>query len=462
MEIEEMDCKKTDYRDDSRRRSGTTTADDELEFAIIVDRPLQFGREYNFTFNFYQKFENIDDSVKEEAVDKVIKEIVDKVMEKAKQQVDDVGYTSSNSLTDFLEQAVDEKSDELSKEATRYPWGIHTTLGYLSPEIGEKDLRNFGRRGLALRYSVEVPNEWNDTLADLVLYERSLKKNKDVREETKSAIIELSRGKNFKDLVQRLRDDHDEVKENDIKNLIDSVESLQTKSNPLTPFETLEQDLEIHPVDKETLQQLRSDYTDYIAAADKIETAKAKIVELKPKTREIRITIANAYVNSGAGKTVSRAYVMNTTELKSISLGTVYGLAYTGLNLFEDAELDMFRYAGIKFFFGPVDKNLHDPYLVGWRSKVSLFIGLATNGDLTYKGGVLADAAGTKPLLGGSVDINRYVTLDIGSVWFRQDSVSPENSEKKLRAAPYIGLSFDFDVLNNSQDVIKKLLGENE
>ena len=411
-------------------------------FQIFVDKPLKFGKVYNFTFNLYRRIKSENDDM--------TKEIVDKVMERAEQEFKTKGSLSNDQLKQFLKDVVKEKSDELSRESAS---GLENIgLGYLIFGEGEPIFK----KGLAPEYS--FPSGWENDFSLLAAERTMVEKCEEEKKKIKEENEKLSKEGKLENLIRNLKEAR--TKDNELSYSLDDVDRLrnflvpQGEKNPVEPFMSVELEKE----NSETRNSLHSEYDAFINYNKEVEEAKKKINNITEKPT-IRIEIGNAFSNAGSSQSESLAFPESTQVLESISVGTVYGIAYTALSPVENVEYEMFRYAGLKFFFGAVDKNLPKPYLEGAKSKLSFFIGIIANGNLTYRGLTLFDAAGTKPLLGISLEINRYIALDFGSVWFKQKSVSRVKSEERLRIAPYIGLSFDLDLLNNSRDMINKLLG---
>ncbi|MDN5202521.1 hypothetical protein QQ008_14130 [Fulvivirgaceae bacterium BMA10] len=136
--------------------------------------------------------------------------------------------------------------------------------------------------------------------------------------------------------------------------------------------------------------------------------------------------------------------------VEAIRIGTTFGGSIVFLDVFGQSRQDAISYVGLKFFLSPVDKRIADPYIGkdGIFKKTSILVGFQTGGDLNYKGQELLDAVGIKPILGFSYDINRYISVDIGSIFFIQPSISPLTNSEELKSALIVGISLDADALN--------------
>ena len=64
----------------------------------------------------------------------------------------------------------------------------------------------------------------------------------------------------------------------------------------------------------------------------------------------------------------------------------------------------------------------------------------------TYRGQVLSQDKGIWPVLGLGYDWGPFITMDVGIVGYRQDSLLPQNSLSPLKISPFIGISLEMDV----------------
>jgi hypothetical protein len=147
------------------------------------------------------------------------------------------------------------------------------------------------------------------------------------------------------------------------------------------------------------------------------------------------------------------------SEVRKVQIGTAYGGAFTFLDVGKNAADDGFGFLLMKFYFGPVDKTLPRPYS-SWRSHFSFDVGAVSRSTVKYRGQEQDDAiAGLKPMVGLGIDIQRRIALHGGMLLFRQPSINPLATERKrLRASPFIGLGFDFDLFNQ----LSTMIGDNQ
>ncbi len=166
--------------------------------------------------------------------------------------------------------------------------------------------------------------------------------------------------------------------------------------------------------------------------------------------------VANTRINAmqwdGANSTSDR-----------IRIGTSVGLGVAGLNLtpsrlssFDINDTESFAVAALKFYPFAVDKRLPQPYF-GREilARTSLLVGVLVKRRLEFEGQKLNGvAAGLYPMIGGGFDITKNITLQIGSVFFRQPSIFPNDNSSEFKAAPSISLAFDFDGINRLRDAL--------
>lgn len=160
-------------------------------------------------------------------------------------------------------------------------------------------------------------------------------------------------------------------------------------------------------------------------------------------------------------KLLGVAYSTQATEAptsnKSINVGTTFGLGTVGylyssqLDSKPRIEPDLVTYTAVKIFLAPRDKSLSENkhiYPRPFLSRSAILIGLSTSGLLNFRGQDQDNALTVTPLTGISFDLFKQVELDVGLIWFRQQSVSPVSTRRTLKASPVIGMSWDFDVFN--------------
>jgi|GEM_PF-3394165 len=194
-------------------------------------------------------------------------------------------------------------------------------------------------------------------------------------------------------------------------------------------------------------------YDNLTASENTIKAYELDIAHFEAKFGALSELVRTGIKSVGFISTENNVEISDRTAIDKVRFGTAFGASSARLNAFSggDKQWSAFGYFALKYYLRPVDKGLKEPYLNRhwFWGKSAIFVGLKAVGDLEYKGSTLNNLFGTKPVLGFSYDLNRFVSLDLGTVLFSQNSVRPLlNDKKQFRAAFTIGLSFDPDLIN--------------
>ncbi|MCB0706977.1 MAG: hypothetical protein KDC34_16795 [Saprospiraceae bacterium] len=166
---------------------------------------------------------------------------------------------------------------------------------------------------------------------------------------------------------------------------------------------------------------------------------------------ELLLIIRSKLIETYSSYVITSPEEISVTELNAIKIGTAFGGGMVGFNTFQDnKDLDVFGYTALKFYLLPVDKRIAQPYLAGpyFINKLSILVGVSVSGDLNYHGQILDKAVGFYPIIGLSYDVNRYLSIDLGTTLFKQPSISPLTNDSDIRIGPVIGINFDGDLFN--------------
>lgn len=156
---------------------------------------------------------------------------------------------------------------------------------------------------------------------------------------------------------------------------------------------------------------------------------------------------------------IDRSSANARTNNESVNVGTTFGIGCIGYIFNENQatekqklrlEPDLVTYTALKFYLSPRDKSLSDIRHVYPKrgSRIAVLIGVSTSGLLNFRGQTQDNSLSVTPLTGFSFDFMRAAEIDLGLIWFRQNTVSPISTRKVLKASAFIGLSWDFDILN--------------
>lgn len=133
---------------------------------------------------------------------------------------------------------------------------------------------------------------------------------------------------------------------------------------------------------------------------------------------------------------------------ESFRLGLKYGIGFVGFNEFE--ELDFTQYILIRFYLGQSDKTKSKNYANTYTriiNRVSLNVGAGLSNLQYDKRDVEKTNAGIRLMTGLGIDVSPHFSIEIGSYFFNIQEGNPFNTNMVLRAAPYIGISFDANII---------------
>jgi hypothetical protein len=154
-------------------------------------------------------------------------------------------------------------------------------------------------------------------------------------------------------------------------------------------------------------------------------------------------------------------FTSDETELDRLRIGTIYGLGGAILNAsngdkldFEEAQLDLFSYVGIKYYLGPVDRRRPRPFLTN-MSRWSIHIGAVLKSEITYKGQDMTGMFGDMiPTFGIGFDLNPTFCLNLGVLLFKQPGINPLSEAKEKKWALFLGFSYDIDLFNTIKGLL--------
>lgn len=146
-------------------------------------------------------------------------------------------------------------------------------------------------------------------------------------------------------------------------------------------------------------------------------------------------------------------------DVRKLQIGTAVGGGAALLSPAHNSEWDGLMFVALRFYFAPVDRSLPQP----WSSPLAHFAfdaGTLYRSTPSFRGQQLENASGDFSwIFGLSYDppVTRWLAFSAGLMLFKQPSVNPANNgvHKKLHSAWYVGLSSDFDALNQLKDLLK-------
>jgi hypothetical protein len=234
------------------------------------------------------------------------------------------------------------------------------------------------------------------------------------------------------------------------------------------------------------LRQLEAVFEEIQSQEKSLAAAEEKIVDLQAALRSTGLSqqVESGFILANTALLITGARSVQAAEVgenqrsgiseitlvgtgdNTINLGTAFGYGVAGLNFgmpapgqqglsLDMTEANFISYAAVKFYLSKIDKSRlsPNPYPL-FYDRFSILAGIKVSGRLNYRGQDMDNVLGITPFVGLGLDLNRAVGLDLGWVLFEQPSVSPLLDTKRLRAAPVLGLSVDFNTFN----VAKRLL----
>lgn len=427
--------------------------DTTTEFRIVVDKLEKLGKEYKLIFSFYTNpFKNKD----------FVKNIANNLIENLEKK-----FKSSSSITldeikkeaaEELKKAVDNKCKDISKESQCY-------------QISGNNCPTIMQQGCSTKefdFSTPVAELLMDFLSKDLLFNYYDVQYKNARVKFEECYDENKKNESdeiLKEMNEKIKNENDQGKKGKMKkDLKDFKEAL---AEPEKAPEKLVDRI------KENWGTLYADHksflSDIISKIDNIRTPyrikeekKKEIAEIKggddpDKIRtklmnEFEIALSDFYIESYNNIRVGEVTWTNETEIKRLRISSMFGYGACALSSSE-TQLDGFAYMGVKVRLGPVDRKIEKPYPY-FRSRLSLSFGTVFKSDITYKGQKQDKAVGgIQPMIGINYDIDRWLGINCGFLFFRQPNINPlAVDKKKIRMALYLGVSFDIDIFNEIRD----------
>lgn len=141
------------------------------------------------------------------------------------------------------------------------------------------------------------------------------------------------------------------------------------------------------------------------------------------------------------------------------------GIAYIRTKLNSDGDaLNMIRpYYGFNISLGPIHKDQRPFRTVGkWSPRHAFYFTIGLTAISLTEGeteGVQDLFRNANLLLGGGIRLHRGIRLSSGVVLHKREDPNPIISKSKIAASPFIGLSFDMDIIE-AFELFKKKINE--
>ncbi|MBX7155780.1 MAG: hypothetical protein K1X91_12550 [Bacteriodetes bacterium] len=441
----------------------TRTIPDEKNFKFIVNprehRLTSLGKPYTIKLIFASKANAVET--------KIFSEFQKLFSEKLKSSDSNKELITTNNTTDLIKQAV----RNISKSKCPY----YITIGC-------------GGCGVLRNSTTEASNE-NSIAQSFMNYLKIIEK---------SAVIKMlidndSFEKNIKSYLKDIKDkkeiisslvnglktmDKQELKSNGLDtNDISHLVSGQEKGINDTLFNKFKDKFNDNKrINKDTLNWF---LTILLNLGNEYKSKGKLLTEQKENGESINIILSKIANSNVIQNTITvfevstiNSYVWGTkTELDKIRIGTAFGIASIPIQANNnDVEWNMAWFAGVKYYFGAVDYSSPTIYKsdinddgsdnYGGLSHAAITFGFTFNTTLSYQSQTLSPVLSNNiyPLIGLSYEPCPWIVLNVGTIFLKQPHSNLLVNKATLRTVPYIGLSWDFDILNKLKELIPRLL----
>ena len=364
-------------------------------FEIPVSKVLYPGTAYTFKFNFFVKSQ-IDDNVAITVFDSVKLKVLVRVIEKHSISGEDTKLIVENALN----------------------------------EVGKQYKQYYYLKGDTIKPGLKLDNteQWEVAVMQSSNYVSTL------------ITIKADAQQSFKDLKSYIAGKDTATLSSSEKNCIETinraVDYTEIDSNlyncllTTTGFDDVNSEIDNILSKKASIDQ----FSRLLKQTQGITTDKEK--KLK-QTQLLKIETVNINTDST---------IAETNNASKERLGLRYGLAYSPIGWDENL---LFQFVTTRFYILPLDKSMDKPFKQFWElNRLAINLGMII-GDIKYKGEKLQDVEnlGLKLLTGVSYDFSKNLSLSTGFIWFDYNEGNPFYEKRKTKASFYVGLSFDFNLI---------------
>ena len=415
----------------------------EKEFQFVIDKPLEFDEEYKIELTYYIKTGLGHD---------LMKTVIERAKKRSIQAAIGGTFTSTT-----IESEVNAVLSQIS--------AANQNFGYITENNGGITFYP----GVTISYPGMSDPSWQQLLGDYAGIVDEYNSNTADIASALANVKAYTNDPNFSALqTWLLQEKRNNSRLTFMPDDVRQLEHIAKLKLAESPFGRIRHDINSGQL---TFTRGESVYQTLIVNLESSFYQHAQKIEERPELKlqldynEKELDAVDAIIREGVtshGTSVKYAETfLSKSELESIRIGTTFGFSYTGLayqeNEFDQRKLsgDLFMYGGLKFYFGPVDKDLKDPYSLSGNpilNRLALTFGVALS-SINFKGTDVENAAGLKPMFGFSYDLTRYITLDVGTVFFKNKSISSLSDRKTLFGRPFIGISFDANLFNQIRKI---------
>jgi len=163
-----------------------------------------------------------------------------------------------------------------------------------------------------------------------------------------------------------------------------------------------------------------------------------------------------ASIGPASTLTSSPSYTERSIFYIAGDVGAVLPLFYTWGQKLGKVDADYALYAGVSFYFVPVDKDKPLSLEGGAWRRLSLNAGVTLNDVKDPAGSARGAIDGKGAMVGAGVRLTDYLRLSVGGMLIRQKHNNPLSTREVLRITPYASASVDVDVVGTVSGFFKK------
>lgn len=431
----------------------------ENDFKFFIKKHLEFNKEYSFEFNFFTYAPSID-SIENEIRPILIDLIGRKLAKKPSLKTSDVVAATDSAIVELGKNYGSVKGTILSSNSNLKPKDKSFNdqiLAYVkTQELIKKISDDEGNSKIKIIDFTTKTFHYIDSLIYLKAPYGILADDKDRLRNpingsnsiTPDFFAKLKAGKLFLlGIIKALSDGIalTGAQTNFLKELKLDIADIQTKKNKAGEWYDILDALAVYGHEIESYTQSK-------------ESLQKQDAFLKKTQEEIktRFQLDQSFVQIQSRATVlnnNKTEITTVDELETVRFAPVVGFGMAPLNVTKSIDWRFFGFLAIKYYLGPVDKRVPEPYLVG--NRISVMAGVTVGNDLAYKGQELKSAGlNAKPLVAVGYDFGKLVGMNLGAVFFQQESTNPLLTGSRLRSSAFISLTIDADLFNRLKSLL--------
>lgn len=435
-----------------------STSEEERNFTFYVKSPLEFGKEYNFSFEFYTYADSLK-TIQRQLVKILQERVFAEYAGSGRITNIDAEKISSIVITEFGKNfgsvngnLVSRTSNLKAKNSNfiRFLVGYAQRRKQMQDSIAKKE----SYKEFILRTLGDNP-KYLDSAEVMGLNKIDRKKIEELdQKETRVDFPYNDFSINLESIGEKMKSGSNlnDAQQLFVKNRlkIKNITNVPTQDQKNTINELISNWKAIAPGIRELILKYRL----FMAVSERLKSLSDQLeTDKKELERLFELDDTFTQIESRA-KIISDngTKLVKVEDLQAVRFSPVIGFAFAPMNLARKIDWQFFGILAVKYYLGPVDKRVAKPYLV--NNRLSLMAGVVASSELKYHGQVMENAGlGVKPIIGIGYDIGPLVGINMGTVLFQQSSVNPLISQSKLRGAALVSLTIDIDLFNRLRNL---------